>query len=253
MLLYTGARASFLGFIIIAVFYLFYFGLILMRRIFRRLNMRKLLLNLISCFIIAAIVFSALFGLVSIVKSMEIDEGYPGIFARLKNDINSFEELGLKSIYLLDPIRAVLYKQEINMFLENPLSGIGIGQYYIELPKYNLREYGDAKIALDHPLNLYLQILSEMGIFQLIVILWFFVEVIIISVIFYRKIKSKGFKFLFLNLLLSFVVLLVIYNISGNINLFPPLIFFFALIGILVNFSINFKKEGYKLIYLNEK
>ena len=139
------------------------------------------------------------------------------------------------------------------MSVNNPITGVGIGQYYIELPKYNLREYGDARIALDHPLNLYLQILSEMGIFQLMVILWFFVEVVILSIIFYRKIKSKGFRFLYMNLLLSFVVLLFIYSVSGNINLFPPMIFFFALIGILVNFSINFKKEDYKPIYLNEK
>ena len=253
MLFYTGARASFLGFMVIAVFYLFYLGLILMRRIFKRFKIQKILLTSISILIVTIILFIALFGLIFTVKNMNVDEGYPGIFARLKKDIDSFGEFGLRSIYLIDPIRTILYKQGINMSLDNPISGIGLGQYYIELPKYNLREYGDARIALDHPLNLYLQIQSEMGIFQLLVILWFFIEVFIISIIFYRKIKSSGFKFLFMNLLLSFAVLLAIYSISGNINLFPPMIFFFGLIGILVNFSINFKKENYKLIYLNEK
>jgi len=184
---------------------------------------------------------------------MDIDEDYPGIFTRLKKDIDSFEELGLKSIYLIDPIRAVIYKQGINMFFDNPLSGVGIGQYYIELPKYNLREYGDAKIALDHPLNLYLQILSEMGIFQLAVILWFFIEVIVLSIIFYRKIKNKGFRFLYMNLILSFVVLLFVSIFDSFVNNFSPLFLFFALIGILINFSINYKKKDYELIYSNEK
>ena len=253
MLFYTGARASFLGFLIIVVFYFFYFGLILIRRIFKRFKIKKILLNLISYFIILVVVFSALSGLIFTVKNMDIDEDYPGIFTRLKKDINSFEELGLKSIYLIDPIRVIIYKQGINMFLDNPLSGIGIGQFYIELPKYNLKEYGDARIALDHPLNLYLQILSEMGIFQLAVILWFFAEVIVLSIIFYRKIKNNRFRFLYMNLILSFVVLLFIYNLSGNINLFPPMLMLFVLIGIIVNFGINYKKKDYELIYSNEK
>jgi O-antigen ligase len=254
MLFYSGARASFLGLVVIIIFYFFYFGFILIRRIFKRFNMRKLLLNLISCFIILAIVSSFLFGLFFIIKNMDTNENYPGIFARLKKNIDSFEENGFySSIYLIDPVRAVIYKQGINMFLDNPVSGIGIGQFYIELPKYNLEEYGNARKAMDHPLSLYLQILSEMGIIPLLIILWFFVEVVIFSIIFYRKIENKGFRFLFLNLLLSFVVLLVNYSLSGNINLFPPMLIFFALIGILVNFSINYKKKDYEPIYLNEK
>ena len=251
MLFYTGARAEFLGFAIIMIFYLFYFGLILMRRIFRRFNMRKLLLNFISCFVIAAIVFSVLLGLLFTIKNMDINEDYPGIFTRLKDNIESFEEHDFETIMNR---RERNWNQAINMFLDYPVSGVGISQYVVQLPDYNVREYGDAiSNQLEDPLNLYLQILSEMGIFQLMIILWFFVEVVILSIIFYRKIKSKGFRFLYMNLLLSFVVLLFIYSVSGNINLFPPMIFFFALIGILVNFSINFKKEDYKPIYLNEK
>ena len=251
MLFYTGARAEFLGFAIIIIFYLFYFGLILMRRIFKRFNMRKLLLNLISCFIIVAIVFSALLGLFFTIKNMDINEDYPGIFTRLKNNIESFEERDFETIMNR---RERNWNQAINMFLDYPVSGVGISQYVVQLPDYNVREYGDAvSNQLEDPLNLYLQILSEMGIFQLAIILWFFIEVMLFSIIFYRKIKNKGFRFLYMNLLLSFVVLLFVSIFDSFINNFSSLFIFFALIGILINFCINSNKKDYELIYLNEK
>jgi O-antigen ligase len=251
MLFYTGARAEFIGLAIIMIFYFFYFGMILMRRIFRRFNMRKLLLNLISCFIIIAILSSALFGLVFFIKNMDINENYPGIFTRLKANINSFEENDFETIMNR---RQRNWNQAVNMFIDYPISGVGISQYFVQLPNYNVRVYGNAiSNQLEDPLNLYLQILSEMGIIPLLIILWFFVEVIIFSIIFYRKIESKGFRFLFLNLLLSFVVLLVVSIFDSFVNNYSPLFIFFALIGILVNFSINYKKKDYEPIYLNEK
>ena len=136
------------------------------------------------------------------------------------------------------------------MFIDHPISGVGIGQYSTEISNYNMVKYGITGIT-DIASNYYLQVVSEMGIIPLAIILWFFIEVLSASIIVYRKIINKRFKFLYLNFLLCFIVALLIFNTGPNVIFFEIQYMFFIIIGFLVNFRINFTKKDYKFI-LNE-
>jgi hypothetical protein len=133
------------------------------------------------------------------------------------------------------------------MFLSHPVTGVGIGQYLFELPNYNYKFYGDPKIVFDNTCNLYLETLAEMGIFQLMLILWFFTEVILAFIFVYRKMQNSKIKFLLMNLFLSFIIMLVIYSFTGVTSSFAVRYLFFAIIGMIVNFKLRF--EGYKDVF----
>jgi O-antigen ligase len=150
--------------------------------------------------------------------------------------------------------RDILWKQAINMFTDHPISGIGIGQYIFELPNYNLDIYNNPWIVFDNTCNLYLEILSEMGIFQLLVVLWFFVEVIIGFFFAYNRSKDNRFKFLLMNLLLSFAVMSLLYFFTGVTSSFAVRYLFFIVIGIIINLYImNKSKTEYISQIENEK
>jgi O-antigen ligase len=143
-------------------------------------------------------------------------------------------------------IRLILWNQAINMFLDHPVTGVGIGQYIFNLPDYNLSKYGDPNIKIDNPTNLFLEILSEMGIIQLIIFVWFLVEIMIYFSSTFRIISDKKVKTIFLNLFLSFIVMLFLYNLTGVTSSFAIRYLFFIIAGLIINLSLNFNKQKNK-------
>ncbi len=250
---YSGSRTSFVGFVIILLFYFIYLGAILIRKIFKKTNLRRVLLNVISYMIIIVILAGLLFAAISVIENIKFEEGSTSLWRRIQYDIIVFKEHGPAGSFT-DQYSAnkrnILWKQAFNMFIDHPISGVGIGQYSTEISNYNMVKYGITGIT-DIASNYYLQVVSEMGIIPLAIILWFFIEVLSASIIVYRKIINKRFKFLYLNFLLCFIVALLIFNTGPNVIFFEIQYMFFIIIGFLVNFRINFTKKDYKFI-LNE-
>ena len=236
LMFYSGSRTGFLGAIIVVVFYFTYLGFILFRRIFVKLRIKKALLNVVSGFIIVALLLLLLSGAVFLIKNINLSENSPVLLTRIKANIDSFGKEGFVSY--VSSGRNVLWRQAINMFLDYPISGVGIGQFNVEISNYHFVK-GSINNLVDIPNNFYLHIVSEMGILPLIIMIWFFVEVILSSVYVYRRIKNGRFKFLYLNFLLCFIVMLIICNFGPTIHFFEIQYMFFIIIGVLINFRIN--------------
>jgi O-antigen ligase len=239
---YTGSRAGFIGIMLVTLFYMFYLRNVLTLKIIRKTNKSKLLINCISYLILLIILFVVVFGAFIAVVKIGISEESPSGFKRIARNIDYFVR-GYNRITIYNN-RDKLWKQAINMFLDRPITGVGIGLYLFELPNYNLKFYGNPRIVFDNPLNLYLEILSEMGIFQLAIYIWFLVEIILFFKNTYIKLVNNKFKFLILNIFLSFSVMLIIYIFSGVTSSFAVRYIFFILVGILVNFRINFNNNN---------
>jgi len=251
MMSYSGSRTSIVGIGIIFLIYFIYLGVTLFKKIFQKFNLKKIVLNIISYFLILSVLLLFFFGLIFIVKNAHLGDDSPIILSRIKSDI---EKIG-KSNFLgyvssISSGRNILWKQAINMFLDYPVSGVGIGQYYTEISNYNVIKYGITSV-IDITNNYYLQILSEMGMVALMIILWFFIEVFLASIFVFKIIVNKRFKFLYFNFLLCFIVTLIIFNTGPNIIFFEIQYIFMIIIGFLINFRINFDKESYQYI-LNE-
>lgn len=251
MMSYSGSRTSIVGIGIIFLIYFIYLGVTLFKKIFQKFNLKKIVLNIISYFLILSVLLLFFFGLIFIVKNAHLGDDSPIILSRIKSDI---EKIG-KSNFLgyvssISSGRNILWKQAINMFLDYPVSGVGIGQYYTEISNYNVIKYGITSV-IDITNNYYLQILSEMGMVALMIILWFFIEVFLASIFVFKIIVNKRFKFLYFNFLLCFIVTLIIFNTGPNIIFFEIQYIFMIIIGFLFNFRINFDKESYQYI-LNE-
>lgn len=250
MMAYSGSRTSLLGIVFIILFYFIYLGGILSKKLFRRLRLNRFVLSILSYLIIITILFLFIYGTFFTIKNINLGNNPPSGFQRLKSNVENID-IGNFKKYLssISSGRNILWWQAINMFLDYPISGVGIGQYYIEISNYNAESEVGGVVDITN--NYYLQILSELGIIPLLIILWFFVEAAMASVFIFKKIKSSSFRFLYLNFLLCFVVTLIIFNTGPNIIFFEIQYMFLIIIGFLVNFRMSFSKESYRYI-LNE-
>ena len=98
------------------------------------------------------------------------------------------------------------YKSAFNIFLDNPIFGIGIKEFRYECknPKY-LDKYS----CSSHPHNTYLQLLSETGIvgFSFIFFIFLFLSYQIFKIIFFRRLNnklSKHYKCFLIGLFINF-------------------------------------------------
>jgi len=82
------------------------------------------------------------------------------------------------------------YKSAFNIFIDNPIFGIGIKEFRYECKK---PKYFDTYSCSSHPHNTYLQLLSETGIigFSLIFIIFLFLSYQIFKIIFFKQFNSK--------------------------------------------------------------
>jgi len=82
------------------------------------------------------------------------------------------------------------FKSAFNIFLDNPIFGIGIKKFRYECKK---PEYYDTYSCSTHPHNTYLQLLAETGIigFSFIFLFFLFLSYQIFQIIFFRKLNSR--------------------------------------------------------------
>ena len=137
--------------------------------------------------------------------------------------------------------RLKYWQASVEMFLNNPLFGVGTGNWF---DKFNLMHpelYDDYKTKVTADIyahNVYLQILTEAG---LIAFLLFFVFLFVILKMLKKRLKQNTFFFIvwlsLINFLLSSVVGFTIENISAMSV---------AMIGIVTSLSLSPQKPTYQ-------
>jgi len=83
-------------------------------------------------------------------------------------------------------IRTSIWQGTVKMIADNPWTGVGIGCFEWDFPKYRPELLGKAGIRPTHAENDYLHMASELGIFGLIFMVW------ILTLFVSRGIKSNG-------------------------------------------------------------
>jgi hypothetical protein len=89
--------------------------------------------------------------------------------ARLFVGISHMKDFSLSSLESLDPPRFFLNKAAWDFFLQNPLSGVGVGGFQVVLSDPSLF-YANPLHILDNPGSLYLGLLVELGILGFFVV-----------------------------------------------------------------------------------
>ncbi|MFA5011717.1 MAG: O-antigen ligase family protein [Ignavibacteria bacterium] len=152
LLMYLKTRTSWIAFIIILMLFMYF----IFSSHKREVNYKRLFLSLII-----AICFS-------------------GIIYWVVPHNNEQERSGLKDTFLsmidedyyTSKSRISFWNASLKMFKENPLTGIGHGNWQGLYPKYDEHSYTDATIGMNsavNPHNEYLEILAEYGIFGLVI------------------------------------------------------------------------------------
>lgn len=249
LLMFTGSRTGFLGLVILVLFYFIYLGFLGLRKLLGRIVNNKLAINLTSIAVVFIFLFVIVIGSFNIVRNIEIDENLPTLVLRLKSNIDKIGSEGYLTTFTSG--RDILWKQAISMFKDFPVSGVGVGQYVVEISNYHIY-FNTGSIIIDYSDNYYLQVLSEMGIVSLMLIIWIFVEVIIGFGIVYPKLGNRKFKFLYLNLFLCFSIMLVLFITGPHTIFFEIQFMFFLIIGLIVCFK-KLYKPYYQLDRANEK
>lgn len=180
----SGSRSGFLGIIIAGVM----MGIFYLKRAlaYRKKNpsyLKKALLSFSVIFMIGFLLFVLVF----------MDKSTLG--KRFRSDLRSFS--AAKDFQSVSNARADLWEAGFMMWKENPLTGIGVGAFTVELPNYYWeheirelkyhKETDSLSVAVDTADNLYIQILSEMGLIGLAFYLWIFYLII-------REIFRKAYK-----------------------------------------------------------
>ncbi len=70
-------------------------------------------------------------------------------------------------------LRLTVWKDTLRMVKENPVLGVGLGNYNIHYPLYQSKALLSKEIRIDHTHNDYLQLAAETGIVGLFLFLWF--------------------------------------------------------------------------------
>ena len=170
----SGSRSGFIGIVIavvlIAAFY------IKKMRVFSRNDPQR--------FRKAAIYSTASF-LIVIFFLVVLFTGDSTLSHRFKSNIAYFSEEDF--LQKISKGRTSIWEAGFMMWAENPVSGIGLGSFTVELPnyykEYNIRELkykgADAspEVVVDTADNFYIHILSELGIIGLIFFLWLFYRI----------------------------------------------------------------------------
>ena len=218
------------AFLLLIIIYLFYF-LISEKKLF-----------FIST---AVIIFTFLFTFHNV-----LTEKY--IFYTIKQTgLNTLKNPGERPIHN-DMIRYYSYEHEnlsytgLKAFQKNFLFGTGVKSFYfycrdtVKLKKYQYNENkrGNRLVCSTHPHNTYVQILSEIGIFGFIIVLFIFAKILFINLkILFNKNRNNLIKSYF------FINLSIIINIMP---LIPSGSFFNNWISLMIFFPIGF------LLYLRD-
>ncbi len=145
-------------------------------------------------------------------------------------------------------MRLIYWNASLNMFIENPITGVGGGKWSGIFPKYRGEIFNDENIDINSSVyahNDYLELLAEFGIIGIFYLLF------IISGIYKLIIKSmKDLYYLpFLSVAISFWVTSLFNFTKENL---VAMIFFMATLGIGYAGSIELKITNYEFINKNK-
>ncbi|KOR11801.1 hypothetical protein AMC75_12480 [Staphylococcus carnosus] len=126
------------------------------------------------------------------------------------------------------------YETALHMFIDKPIFGNGIGSFsYV---------YGGVT-ASEYPHNIFLEVISEMGLIGLIGLLFLIVYVI------YRYIKintDKSYETMKLSVSILLISLFLFLSVNSSGDLVENRIFF-AILGLIISYSISFRLDDKKL------
>lgn len=110
--------------------------------------------------------------------------------------------------------RFMFWKNALELSKQNLLTGVGLGNYAIEISPYDNKALNDGTLTL-HPHNDFIEILVETGIINALIYIALFVILLIIN---FKRIKSKNKETQ--SIALITILMLVVYGIDSLLN-FP--------------------------------
>ena len=136
-----------------------------------------------------------------------------------------------------------IYHSAYKIFLKNPFIGTGINSFKVKCKDVDYKKeknFFDTFKCSSHPHNIYLQLLSETGIFSFFMILLIFLYFVMkFSNIFFKKISVENYN---LSLYISFI--LTLFPLAPTANMFNNWISIFYFLPVAFYFGLN--KKFYK-------
>lgn len=164
LILLTGSRASFLGLSIEAIAFIV---------LLLKFNSHNKVKFRIIATVIIPLVFSYFTANLIMAKSKDTLKRFQSVSGRI-SEITDFTESSTNK-------RFVLWSNAIEITKNNPMFGIGIGNWQIESIPYERLIIDDLRFSI-HPHNDFLEIASETGVLNSIIFLLIFIFTIIINV-----------------------------------------------------------------------
>lgn len=229
MVLLSGSRSAFIGIFSSLMFILFIFFRDL--KVFLSSKRNKLIFFIP----LSLLVIIALIGLFLIVKRPGFIAGI-GLIDKLAETagtaIKFYRKDGLvEAIKSISNYRYIYWQQAIVMAKDFPLTGIGIGNYIVELPQYIIKT-GAYFFQVDFAGNYYLQVVSELGLVGLFLVLYLYYMIIKKAVIYFKT--SNKNRLLAGGLFSSFLAMLVVFNLGAHTNIGEIQLTFWLIIGLLL-------------------
>jgi O-antigen ligase len=242
--LYSGSRATLIGLAVFSALAIIYFLFLVVINLVRNNKINKNdLLVLVAVFMLLVIIplsFSLFLLETDILDGTDILK--PALLERIGKNL---EQVGEEdSLTKLTSGRTFIWPQAIHAIKDYPLTGLGIGNFALELSNY-LKLSGFDFTIIDYALNTYLQIFAENGIFSFIFFAGFYV--LLFAILFNNlkgimEIEDRKFIFIMLFIILSCLVMFIF--VSGTNYYEGQIIYSFVLILLLLS-SYNLKKTEY--------
>lgn len=155
---------------------------------------------------------------------------------RLGFSLKSLKEASFSNLFTG---KLMLWSIACKMFTDFPLSGVGTGAYIIELPNYALMS-GEPTIVSDSAENIFLQVLSELGIFGFLLIIFIGLKVISLVKNNWARITDRQDLFVILGLSGSLLACLINFLFHSYIGGFAAkYLFWFLLTCFLTQFDFS--------------
>ena len=249
MVVLSGSRSALIGIVLSAIVFLVISLGIVFRKI-KILTARKKYLAIVSIAIVICIIISAFLIVFLTDNKLKSNVLSLGLIQRTVSTfdtfISYFKSAGfIESIKSISNYRYIFWRMAVNMLKDYPVTGVGTGAYFIELPDY-IYNYERGFPLIDFSGNYYLQVLSELGIVGFISIMLFFYFIIKKTSLFFLNRNIKQNKWVLAGLFISFISMLIIQIFGPHTNFFEIQFIFWTIIGLILVFL---KITQYELQY----
>lgn len=162
------------------------------------------------------------------------------LYERFQQDLDMLSQKSALRM-IIDPLRIRLWQAAGSMFMQYPLSGVGLGAYIIEFSNYT-KAKGFETHHTDSAENYLLHVGAETGIIGLVIVFWLLYEVVRLTTCAWRMNREDGKdRFIFLGLLAGIVSISVNLLFHSYIGAYDAKYFAWVLIALLAVFS---REEG---------